>query len=117
MKIKIADMLGAAEALKSVAKIELPVKASYRLMRLGNKFMSEMKVFETKRMELLKKHGEELKKGFIQVKEENQEAFSKDIQSLLDEEVNLDFDLIPIELFGDVKVSASDLGGLSMFIE
>jgi len=115
MKIQIKDLLSANESLKLVVKKELPVKCSYRLMRLANKISSELKVFDANRVELLKKYGEKIKGGF-KIKPENKENFEKDIEILLNEKLNFDFEPIPLEVFGDIKTSLADMLGLDKFI-
>jgi hypothetical protein len=115
MEVQIKDLLSANESLRLIAKKELPVKCSYRLMRLANKISSELKVFNTNRLELLKKYGEKVKGGF-KIKPENSENFEKDIETLLDEKLNLDVEPILLEVFGDIKTSLGDMLGLDKFI-
>lgn len=119
MNIKTVDMLNAVESLKKLGAKEVPAKVSYRLARLAKKFQSEIKVFEAKRFELLKKYGEEVadKKGFWQCKPENIEPFQQDMSDMLEQPVEIDFTKIPLEMFGDVKLEARDLAALDDFIE
>lgn len=118
MKCKLSEMLNASEALKKVAAISLPAKTSYRLMRLAKKFDSEIKTFDAKRFELLKKYGEETaeKKGYYQIKPENVEVFSKEMEGVVSEEVELDYEPITLDMFGEAKLSAIELLNLDAFI-
>lgn len=146
MKVKLGEVLIAAEGLKNLGGVQFPFKASYWLMRLQNKIEPEVKIFSAKRFELLKKLGEEVqedlsvcckaqvkdgncvkcnkpaevakvtKKGFYKVKPENEEEFGKEIEGLVEQEIEITFEPIDMGVFGDVKISAAALKPLDKFI-
>jgi len=116
MKVKVVDILNANEGLKKIASLPINIKVSYQLMRLGNKISDELKVFDDKRKELLNKYGE-INEGNWKVKEENMTDFTKDINDILEEDVDIEFEPISLDNLGDVKISLADLNLLKAFIK
>ena len=152
MELTIGEVLQAAQSVKNISVQPLAAKASYRLMRIAKKLAGEVKTFEEKRMELLKKYGQEveeevskccktlitkaegvankcskcakeceteLKKkiGYFQIKPENTEAFTKDINDIADTKINISIDQIPLLLLGEAKISGQDMSGLDCLID
>lgn len=118
MKIKIADILNKEKSLAEVLTKEVPVKAGYRLGRNLNKINSELRDYNNKRNELIKKYGEKNKKGDIEVKQggEQWDNFSKDLGQLLDEEIEVDLMKVNLEMLGDIKIKSTDMAHLVDFI-
>jgi hypothetical protein len=59
MEAKLYEVLNANEAVKKMANLQLSSKSAYHLARMGRKFIVEVKTYEERRMELIKKFGEE----------------------------------------------------------
>lgn len=115
MKLAIKDLINSKEALQKLFSENLPVKTSYRLGRAIKHINSELKDFEDKRIELLKKYGDVVDDK-ISVKAENMESFTKDINDLLQVELDLAFEPVAIDEIKDAKLSAIDMANLEKFI-
>ncbi len=119
MEVKLHEVLGANEVLKRWMPMELPAKTSYRIMRMSKKLASEVKIFEDKRLELVKKYGAEVegKPGMFSVKQENIELFNKDMNDIAEEVVNVDIDLLPLDMLLDAKFTPADMVNMDKFIK
>ena len=107
MRIKLLDIVSNIENLKQLQEIKLPVKVSYRLMRLMNKFQSELETYEVKRTQLVKEFGDINKDGLLQVTNPKKLAeFNIQFQELLKIEVDVEFNKIKIDELGDIKVES-----------
>jgi hypothetical protein len=106
IKITLNEIVGNAENLKELQTIKLPVKISYRIMRLVNKLDPILKVYDEKRNELVKEFGEPVdEQGNKKVTDPAKlKLFAEKLGELLKTEENIDFDLLKIEDLGDVKI-------------
>jgi hypothetical protein len=61
----------------------------------------------------------EMKKkvGYFQIKPENTEAFTKDINDIADTKINVNIDPLPLSVIQDAKISAQDMSGLDKIID
>jgi len=129
MKIKAGDLRNIGSGLIEILQIELPVKPSYWLARIGNKINSEQKVFETARMNLIKKHAKKDKDGKPLVIKDRDgkptnnfdvpdiEAFNKDFEELTEQEIEINIDPIKLEALGNIKIKPVILAKLEKIIE
>jgi len=123
MKILLKDLSAVNQSLLKILQKEIDVKLAYRMRKISGKIVSELKHIETEVSELRKKYGEKEKidgkeTGRIKVPNKNQEAFEKDVNAMLEVEVNLGAELIPYEcLEGMGKISPLDLANIEQFIE
>ena len=106
MKIKLLDILSNAEPIKELQETKLPVKVSYRIMRLVNKIQPELDTYDVKRKQLIKEFGDINKDGLLQVTDPKKlEKFTIQIQELLNIEIDIDFQKIKVEELGDLTIS------------
>lgn len=107
MKVKLSDVYVSVPVLTKVLDLELPINLSYKLMKVVNVLNTELKTIEEQRVKLVKKYS---KNNEINVSEENKQDFLKDFSTLLDEEIDINWEKMSIELFGDdLKLSINDL--------
>lgn len=110
MKLKIGEVVNSVETLRKVLEQSLPVKISFRLMGLVKTFDEKLKTFEEARIVLIKRLGQEDSEGTYKIKEENMDEFVVEFQSLLSEEIEIDFKKIDVETLPDsVELSVSDI--------
>jgi len=103
MKLYLRQLVSARESLQQFGGEKLPVKLAYRIQRNLRKINNELQDFEEARLELVRKYGKQNEKGFMEVVPENMEAFNADLKTLLDEEVDVDIQSIPIQDLADVQ--------------
>ena len=88
----------------------------YRLGKIADFYMAEIRNYEKARMPLLKKYAKETEPGKWQVDPKNIEKYNTGLQTLLDQKVSYSFD--PIDLTDcEVKLSAVDFSVWEMFLD
>lgn len=99
------------QALSDVLEPRLPQKVAYHLTKLAGYVESELKIYNTKRNELIKELGEErpAKDGegygpITEVKKENWKAFSDGLKELQDVSVTISWNPMKLETYG-VEIS------------
>jgi hypothetical protein len=118
MLLKLSEMFGITRSLPKLAEKELPVKISYRLMKLLKQCSLEMETLEEARVKLVEKYSEKVEgEDQVKVSDENTEKFQKEFGDLLAEEVEVDFDPIDISDLGDIPFSTNDLVPLEKIIK
>lgn len=97
--MKLSEIVNVKPALEKIVASEssLPIKVAYRLSKLLKKVSNEYDYFNTARITLVKKYGNETVDGNFEVSEENRKTFFSDLSSLLEEDVS-DFSFQPISL-------------------
>jgi hypothetical protein len=127
MKISLRDLTDAQNSLMKVLAHDMEdIKLGYRLSRLADKFMSEMrhvsKSLDAKRKEL---GAIDPATGRAKVKPENMQIFLEQSDILLDEEIEINVSLIPLYLLekelenpkAAFKLSPVDWAFLNKFID
>jgi hypothetical protein len=96
----------------------LPVKLSYQLSRVMTDAISELERFKNLKLDLAKRHGEEIEPELWQVKEGNFSAFSKDFEELMGLEVEVFGDGIKFESLPDnISISPADIVALTWLFQ
>ena len=111
MKVKLSEVYVSVPVLSKVLDLELPINISYKVMKLVNSLNTELKNIEEQRVKLVKKHS-----GSDQtnVAEEKKQEFLKEFAVLLEEEIEVSWEKMPISSLGnDMKLSVNDLGKVS----
>jgi len=96
MKLKVAEILGANEALAQLGEIDLPISTSVKVARLRKIVGDEANIHLGLRQDLFKKHGKPNKDNQIEVPKANMEAFMKELNELLVQEVEVDWPKIKL---------------------
>lgn len=118
MQVKLGQILNSVETIRKLTAAELPLKLSFRLVSLVKQLDEHLKVFEELRAALIRKYGEEIEGGAIQVKPENIETFSIEMNEALQEEVSVAFEKIHIDSFPDsVTLTASEMMTVDWLLE
>lgn len=110
------ELLKLKASLEKLANHDLPVKVAFKLGSIIPSLNKEYSAFDESRKKLFDKYCEK-KDGKLQVKKENTEAFTNDIDELYDIEVDVKIEKITLEDIKDVKLSAIDAVNLSILIE
>jgi hypothetical protein len=100
VRFKLGELIVAEEALKSLAKATLPIRAAYRVARLARMVAMETQHFHQQRdlwvRELGQEHG-----GQITVTPDNYTEFQRRLNELANESVDLNIQPLDLSLFGD----------------
>lgn len=115
MTITLGEIFTAKAPITKLMNQSLPLKASYRLSKMVDKLNEEYNRINDFQKKTMLKYGSE-KDGIIQVDEDKAEDYRKEFEELLEEEIELPFDPIGIELLGtEAKLSAMEMRALNPF--
>jgi hypothetical protein len=127
MIIKAGEIKHINEGLKEILNKELPVKPAYWLARIATKLEGELQTFEKARMGLINKHSKKDKDGNPAIKKNKDgkpqfditdvEAFEKEFNELLNQEIELDIKPIKFADLGEVSIKPLILAKLEKIIE
>jgi len=127
IKISLRDLTDAQASLMKVLGNDMQdFKLAYRLGRIADKVLGELKHFDKLRTDKIKELGEADKPtGNYRVKPENIGVYREGLEKVLDEEVELNISLIPLCLLekemgnpkSTLKLSAVDFSFLDKFID
>jgi len=107
MKVKLGDVYVSITVLNKILDTELPVTVSYKMMKLVNKLNEELKTIEDQRIKLVQKYSTEEQGN---VSENNKDKFLQEFSSLLETEIDLEWEKIPLKtLDNNLKLSVNDL--------
>lgn len=106
LELELAGFNNGTLKISGLLNEKINIKTKYWLGKLVDQVTSEKQSFNKLREELIKKYGEETKDGGFEVKpvindkpNPKLEEFSKEINELLDQEVELKFPTLNIESF------------------
>ncbi len=124
MIVKLSQIINSQEELKKLLDFKLPVKTAYNIGKMINKIQPELKAFEEVRVKLIKELGEQKgEDGNWEIKKENLQKFTEEIEKVLNSEISLDFNevdkfqKISIDQIGEEKIEASLLLKLDWLFE
>lgn len=107
--MKLRDLVIAQESLGRLLALELPAAASYKIARAARPITAELRSYEQERVRLVQRLGEAAEGGQIMVLPKNAVEFNKEMNTLLDVDVELDIRKIDIGILGEVGVKPADL--------
>lgn len=121
MKVRLAELWIAKDALASLINLDLPTKQAYWLGKDSKLFVKEIEAIEAVRLKLVKKYSTE-KEGVWTVDVNDKEKYTEFIEEfskVLEEEVDIDFKKIPIESIFEAtrKMSSTEINMLRWIID
>lgn len=122
MNIKYRQLLGSVPAFKELQGLKLPPRNSLDIYKLGKALDKEIEAYQDLSKELYKRHKvPQTQDGFdlTKLKTEDFDALAKDLDELLDSEIDLKDVSIPVEVFEkyDIPITASMLIALDWLIK
>ena len=125
IQVKISDLLNSTETLQKLAQKDFKAKLAWSIARLLKAAEAEIQSFNETRMNLIKKFGEkdesgELitdEKGNCKIEPDNIEEFSKELNDLIDTEVEINANKIKMDLLENIDFTPSDMAILEPFID
>lgn len=113
--MKIGDLLNSKGAILEIVNMKLPLSYSISLSRFAKEVEDIEVAYEETRTKRIKELGEEDGKGniIIQKDSENYHKFVKEVEEVLDEEVEFKIPSIKVsQLDKDIKISAVSVSQL-----
>ena len=125
IKIKLEQLINSSEGLKGLGQKSLKARSAYAVAKILKAADAEMTTFNETRMELIKKYGEkdendELKQddnGNVRILPEGLADFNKELNELLQSEVEISANKIQMNDIGDVEFTPTEMAQLEEFIE
>lgn len=114
-KVKLAQIVNQdfLRSYQKLLKLELPMKAAYKLKKMANVISEEQTRYDELRKELLLNLGEKDDKGELKVDQgmvilgQNEEKYKQEHKALL--EVDVEISPIKIDELGEVQLTGADL--------
>lgn len=117
IEVKLLDIVNAAEAVGRIGQAKLPAKAAWRISRLISKMLAEHRDYMKVRTEHFKRHGTTTDNGnTYSVAPEKMVELDAELDAVLSETVKLDYDPIPLSLFGNVELAPADMAAAEKFL-
>ncbi len=98
--MKLYEILNAATALRNMVSQEISLKTAYRLSLLVDKLDPHLSYFDSNRERISKLA----------------DAQDKELDDLLAEEVDIEFEPVKVKLDENIKISAMDILSLKQFV-
>ena len=125
IKLKISDIINSVSTLKELMGKSLKSRVAYKVARLAREVENEYKLYDEKRIDLIKKYanhdenGELIldEEGSFSVADENVAAFRKELMELMDVEIELNVDKLSLEELDGCDFTPSEMVNLMVFVE
>lgn len=127
-EVSLRDLSPMIGSLNTFVQMPLPVKYSFRLSKVMKVLQDELQQFETAKQDLFKKLGEPAESDSdnqqpnmqgtqYKIKPENIDQFQTEMQQLLEEEITLEFNPIPLSVVEETNMTIADMVNLEIFFE
>ncbi len=125
IKVKILQLINSAEMLQKLSKQDFTAKLAWKIARLLKAAEAEIQSFNETRMTLINKYGEKDENGQLitdeigncKIDEASVTEFSKQLNDLLDTEVEINANKMKMEDLEEVKFTPNEIGLLEPFLE
>ena len=123
--VKISDLINSTEVLQKLAGTSLKARLAWQVARLLKAAEGEIQSFNETRLNLIKKYGVkdesgELitdEKGNCQIIPEGIEDFSRELNELIDTNVEINANKISIDDLDNIEFTPSEMDILKIFID
>ena len=121
--MKIKEIYELNEGLKTIVDKELPIKVSFLIQKVLSIIEIEIRNAEVIRQKIIKKYTDEeatkkLKEpGKVQLQEDKLEDFNREINELMDQEVDIKLKKIKIDDLDGITIKPIELNRLKYIIE
>lgn len=124
IKVKLIDIVNSREALSTLMNEKLPMVVSYKLAKIFKVVAPELDLLEEQRQKLIRELGEALSDdddGAWRVTKANEKEFQRQFEELLQEDVELDFEPVPVSIFDalseEIAIAPMELAKISFIFE
>jgi len=115
VKASLKDLWNARATLGKLAGMSFKAKTAYKLMKLIDQVNKEIEPFGKVRQELFQKYGEQ-EGDRVTIKPENIEIFSKELEELESQEIELKY-TVNLDEIGEAQLSPSELYDLDFMFK
>lgn len=123
--LKLEELINGADSLRTLSQKPLKARCAYAVSKILKAAESEMTSFNETRMDLIRKYSQKDENGELVTDEngnahvlpENIEVFTKELNEVLDTEIDISANKVRIDDLEDVKFTPSEMVQLDAFIE
>jgi hypothetical protein len=117
-KVKMGDIYSSVPVLNSILQMELPAKASMKVVSLVTELNKQLQQAEEFRVNLVEKYGKKNKENNFVVDDKKKEEFIKEFNEFLEKDVQVFSELLEISDFGDsFKISPAQLSSIQYLFD
>lgn len=119
MKIKASLIVSAVGVLKAIDTTDMKLSTSYKVKTIMGACQLAVEDFEAKRVKMAEKHGalSKDKSHYEFSKKGSQAEFQKEMQTILDDTIDIDIKKIPLELIDDyITIAPGNIQFIEWFI-
>jgi len=126
LKIKLGEINIILDNLNKLIDKEINIKTSYKLSKLLKHLVNEYNVFDENRIKLINKYAEKDENNEVRINKENnsiiitdnnKDKFNKEINELVNIEIEIFIEKIRLDDLGEIMVSPRDLFNLDFLFE
>lgn len=119
MKLKVSQLVTAVAVLRNLDMAQMKLSTSYKVRKILNECQTAITDFETQRTTLAEEHGtlSEDKTHYEFETDEARQAFSDGLQAILDDEMELKVEPIPLELIDDhITITPGEVDNITWLV-
>ena len=98
IEINVSTLIGCTDALNELIKKPLKIRTAYKIARLAREIQKELELFNSAKISLVRKYGEQDEKGELavnenndfQIKKEYKDIFIKEFQDMMEQKLSFD---------------------------
>ena len=109
MKVKLFEIYNSVSVMNKILEAQLPAAVAFQLTKLLKTLNEEVKTIEEQRVKLVTKHGETGENQTVTVPESKKQEFLKEFADLLDTEIDLNWNPLPVDKFEGLNLSTNDM--------
>lgn len=125
IKVTIGNIVNSVEVLQKLGKKDFKAKLAWSIARLLKEAEKEVQGFNEARLKLINKYGIKDENGQLitddngncKIIQENIPDFNKELNDLVDTEVEINANKISMNLLEDIDFTPSDMAALESFVE
>lgn len=125
IRVSLNNILNSTETFSQIMQQSFKGSIAFKVARLARELNKEMETFNTERQKLLEQYCEKdengelkvLENGNVQVIPEKLQEFNQEFTNLLETEVEINADKLPMSCMDEFEVSPQQMLDLEVFFE
>jgi hypothetical protein len=109
MKIKLSKIINSVSTFKTLTQQTTNIRVAYKIAKILSVLQAELDIFEQTKFNLLQKYEEKDETGKPTISDANLEIIKAELNTLIEEEVEVDFQPIPILEVGQLNMTISNM--------
>lgn len=125
IEVQVKDIVNSTEIFSALSQKKLNMRMAYQLAKIIKEVQKEFELFQETRMKLINEYAERDEGGQLKVDENNNftipkekiQDFQKELNELLETQVELQINKINLDELEDVKFTPMELIKIEKFVE